>query len=92
MTSVCHFRYVYNGALNCKINTRNGFCIPKNQYIDILGTILWQLIKKLIFHCVYAGHHGFMQIVGVAQSCQSGNQAKSVLEHIFITNQPEYFI
>ena len=28
-----------------------------------------------------------MQTVGVAQSCRSGNQAKFVLEHIFITNQ-----
>ena len=29
MASGCHPRYVYNGALNCKNNTRYGFCIPK---------------------------------------------------------------
>ena len=28
-----------------------------------------------------------MQIVGVAQSCRSGNQARFVPEHIFIINQ-----
>ena len=28
-----------------------------------------------------------MQIVGVAQSCRIGNQARFALEHIFITNQ-----
>ena len=33
-----------------------------------------------------------MQTVGVAQSCRSGNQAKYVLEHIFITNQQKNFI
>ena len=33
-----------------------------------------------------------MQIVGVAQSCRSGNQARFVLEHIFITNQQKNFI
>ena len=27
------------------------------------------------------------KIVGVAQSCRTGNQARFVLEHIFITNQ-----
>ena len=28
------------------------------------------------------GHFGFMQILGVAQSCHSGNQARLVLEHL----------
>ena len=28
-----------------------------------------------------------MQIVGFAQKCRSGNGARFVLEHIFITNQ-----
>ena len=32
---------------------------------------------------------GFMQIVEVAQT---GNQARFVLEHIFITNQQHHFI
>ena len=38
-------------------------------------------------YCVHFGHLGFIQIVGVAQSRQSHNLAKFVLEHIFITNQ-----
>ena len=42
---------------------------------------------KLIFDCVHGGHLEFMQIVEVAQRCLSGNQARFVLEHIFITNQ-----
>ena len=33
-----------------------------------------------------------MQIVGVAQSCRSRNQARFVLEHIFITNKQNNFI
>ena len=43
--------------------------------------------EKVDFYCVHGGHLGFMQIVGVAQSCRSGNQARFNLEHIFITNQ-----
>ena len=43
--------------------------------------------EKVDFYCVHGGHLGFMKIVGVAQSCRSGNQARFVLEHIFITNQ-----
>ena len=53
---------------------------------------LMTIDKKNDFYCVYGGHLGFMQIVGVAQSCRSGNQAKFVLEHIFITNQQKNFI
>ena len=49
-------------------------------------------IKKLIFYCIHGGHLGFMQIVGVAQSCRSGIQARFVLENIFITNQQKSFI
>ena len=41
---------------------------------------------KSLFFCVHGGHLGFMQIVGDAQSCQSGNQARFVVEHIFITS------
>ena len=33
-----------------------------------------------------------MQIVGVAKSCRPGNQARFVLEHIFIANQQKNFV
>ena len=33
-----------------------------------------------------------MQIVGFAQSCWSGNQARFILEHIFTTNLQKNFI
>ena len=44
-------------------------------------------IEKTDFYCVHGRHLGFMQIVGVAKKFRSGNEARFVLEHIFITNQ-----
>ena len=38
------------------------------------------------------GHLGFMQIIRVAQTCLSGNQARFVLEPMNITNQQKNFI
>ena len=48
--------------------------------------------KKNDFYCVHGGHLRFMPIVGVAQSCRSGNEARFVLDHIFITNQQKNLI
>ena len=38
MASGCHLRYVYNEVLNCKIYSRNEFCIPQSIYQDILDS------------------------------------------------------
>ena len=38
------------------------------------------------------GHFGFMQIRKIAQSCQSGNQAKFALEPHVSANQQKNFI
>jgi len=38
------------------------------------------------------GHLGFMQITGVAQSCQSGNQAEFTRRGHVSTNQQKNFI
>ena len=43
--------------------------------------------KKVDIYCTNGGNLGFMLIVGVAQSCQSGNHSRFVQEHIYITNQ-----
>ena len=56
-------------------------------YIDIFTPLYDNKLKTVDFDCVHGGHLGFMQIVGVAQSCRSHNQARFILEHIYITNQ-----
>jgi len=41
---------------------------------------------------VGSGHLGFMQITGVAQSCQSGNQAEFTRRSHLSTDQQKNFI
>ena len=47
---------------------------------------------KVDFYYVHCGRLGFKLIIGVAQSCRSGNHARFILEHIFIANQQQNFI
>ena len=45
--------------------------------------------SKVDFQYVYDNHLGFMQIVGVAQSCTTATMSDFFPEHIFITNQQQ---
>ena len=55
-------------------------------YVLVLSCVCYVFVHVCLY--VFCGYLlGFMLIVGVPQSCRSGNHARFILEHIFITNQ-----